>query len=140
MTRSIRFRNLAALLSFLFCSTLVSAGAPCHRVPGLALSGIQVTGAAVSNVTAQEKNLLGIEVEPVELSRGVKIKSVLPDGPGARSGFQEGDIITTINGQMIFSVDRYREVVSALAPGESISIRLQRGREIIAAEVDLKAE
>ena len=42
---------------------------------------------------------------------GVRITQILPDGPGARAGFEVGDIIFEINGNAILNEDDYSKAI-----------------------------
>ncbi len=72
-------------------------------------------------------------------SIGVLIQAVAPNGPAARAGLRSGDIITHLNGQPLVVPDptgtievslpglRLQELVSALEPGDSVSVQFRRG-------------
>jgi hypothetical protein len=50
-------------------------------------------------------------VRAVAVPGGVRITQILPDGPGARSGFEIGDIITEINGKTIQNEEDYSKAI-----------------------------
>ena len=88
----------------------------------------------------EKENPLGITVEPVELSRGVRVKSVQENSLGAQMGLQAGDIITFLNGEMIYNTEKFQEVASKLPYGKDIEIKAQRGDDQVKAQFQLKAE
>lgn len=59
------------------------------------------------------------------VSGGVRIISIGP-GPGREAGMVVGDVILSISGQEIASIERYNEVVGRLTPGQSVPVLVQR--------------
>jgi S1-C subfamily serine protease len=61
--------------------------------------------------------------------RGVMIMNLEPDGPGAKAGVHQGDVIVTWNGEPIRHV---RSILRALGPdsvGQTVTLGLRRGGE-----------
>jgi serine protease Do len=58
--------------------------------------------------------------------RGVRIRTVVANGPAAKSGLLGGDLITDIHGQPVTSWEALRATVTAIFPGESIMVRVWR--------------
>jgi len=73
---------------------------------------------------------LGID-PPVAL----RVSSVDPRGPAARSGMRVDDLITHLNGQPILNAQETLNRVAAMAPGAQLEIRTRRGR----AQMTIKA-
>ena len=73
---------------------------------------------------------LGFQLVAIEGGgRGVMIMNVEPQGPGAKAGVHQGDIIVTWNGEPIRHV---RSLLRALGPdsvGQTITLGLRRGDE-----------
>lgn len=150
MNMFIQVRTLILLVAMLANGGLMHAsasGSLCTRHD--ALPAVLTLYAAFSQqgtsdlfpASRQEKNNpLGIEVEPVELSRGVRVKAVRPNSPGERIGLQPGDIITMLHKEMIYNTDKFQEVASRLPSGEEIEIRVQRGAEQVKAHFQLSPE
>ncbi len=61
-----------------------------------------------------------------EVPQGVYIQEVVEDGPAQKSGVQEGDIITKINGQSVNSENKVAEIISKSAVGVSIELEVWR--------------
>lgn len=65
--------------------------------------------------------------------------SVLPDGPAAKAGLQENDIITAVNGTVI---DQRHSLISLLTPhkpGDRVKVTVLRGDETKHLDVTLEA-
>jgi S1-C subfamily serine protease len=73
---------------------------------------------------------LGFQLVAVEGGkRGVMVMNVEPQGPGAKAGVHQGDIIVTWNGEPIRHV---RSLLRALGPdsvGQTVTLGLRRGGE-----------
>ncbi len=74
-------------------------------------------GGSFRDLTAGETEKLGLD-EKV----GVVIVSVEPKGPLGQAGFEQGDIILQINGQIVTNMGNLAELVTMLPSGEQISV------------------
>jgi serine protease Do len=57
---------------------------------------------------------------------GALVADVLPEGPGAKAGLKDGDVIVAINGKPIASADNLKVTVSQLAPGSTATVKIIR--------------
>ncbi len=89
----------------------------------------------------QEPGRLGVAVRPLNADEqrqaGVKDGLVVENasGPAARAGIQPGDVILSVNGTSIHSVDQLRSLISKA--GKHIAILVQREEARIFVPVDL---
>lgn len=84
-----------------------------------------------------EHGYLGVEVdvlsakdrETARLARrvGVRIAAVFADGPADRAGLQSGDIITSIRGRPVRSVDGFVSLIGSHTAGERTTFDVIRG-------------
>ena len=79
------------------------------------------------------QNRLGIEVETLTDEQAERFNSDegvlvtrLGDGPASTAGLQRGDVITTLDGDAISSVDQFEKLVQALPADKAIPIRVVR--------------
>jgi serine protease Do len=96
---------------------------------------------------APVRRSLGIAVVPPRVARrlrravglpernGVLVRAVDPDGPGARAGVGEGDLVVEAGGRSIESVDDLHEVLDGWRD-DALELRLVRGTEEITVTVD----
>jgi S1-C subfamily serine protease len=71
---------------------------------------------------------LGVFAHPLE--EGIVVAGVVPDGPGARSGVQEGDVIVALDSR---EVPTRRDLYQGLwrhGPGEKITLEVLRDNEL----------
>ena len=78
-------------------------GAP-ERIAYLGISGQRATGA----------------------HHGVLVVHPEPGGPAANAGLKRGDLIQTIAGEAVTTMDELRSVIASHRPGERVSVRLRR--------------
>jgi serine protease Do len=89
----------------------------------------------------QEPGRLGVAVRPLnaEEQRQAGVKEGLlvenASGPAARAGIQPGDVILSVNGTSIHSVDQLRSLVSKA--GKRVALLVQRDEARIFVPVDL---
>ena len=95
---------------------------------------------SVKNRSLSSKGFLGVLLAERNDLRGVEIKEVLPGGAAKRHGIQEGDIILAINGTPIQRSRTMIELVSSTPTGQSIAVRLERGRVVRTINVELTAK
>ena len=91
--------------------------------------GFAIPASLIHDVVAQLKDhgrvnrgWLGVEIQPVtpdiasamglKENKGALVASVVPNGPAAKAGFEQGDVVTAIDGQ---AVDDSRDVVRRVA-------------------------
>jgi serine protease Do len=65
------------------------------------------------------------QAERFNIDEGVLVTR-LGDGPASTAGLQRGDVITTLDGDAISSVDQFEELVQALPADKAIPIRVVR--------------
>jgi S1-C subfamily serine protease len=92
-----------------------------------------------------DRGFLGIFVEPADQAlrkhlglaagRGVVVVGVTPKSPAAEAGLERFDVILSIDGVDVDGVDRVAASVMGKTAGESVALRVLRGK----VEVEIKA-
>jgi serine protease Do len=79
-------------------------------------------GVSIQNVTPEVAGALGLK----EGTKGALVASVVSDGPAAKAGFQQGDIVTAINGQAIEDNSDLTRKVALIAAGQTATFAVNR--------------
>jgi serine protease Do len=88
-----------------------------------------------SSIGASVRDLEEAEVKD---GGGVYVASVRPDGPAAKAGLREADIITSFDGEGVRSVRQFSRLVLETPPGRSVRASVLRGGR--ATEITVTAE
>jgi serine protease Do len=83
-------------------------------------------GATIQDVTPAMAKAFGMEVPG-----GALIADVLPNSPAAEAGLKPGDIIMSMNGQLVTDSSSLRLQVSESAPGTSFPMTVRRGNSTL---------
>ncbi len=75
-------------------------------------------GLAVQDLTAEQRKQL-------EVNGGVLIGGV--DGPAARAGLRQGDVVIAVNGEQIDSAKQFKNLVDKAPQGKPVALLIQRG-------------
>jgi serine protease Do len=78
-------------------------------------------GVEIGEVTAEKAKDLRLAE-----ARGVEVIDVEPDGPAAKAGLKEHDVITRYDGQMVEGTVQFRRLVRETPSGRNISLAISR--------------
>jgi serine protease Do len=94
--------------------------------------GFAIPSETVSRIVAQllskgsiERGWLGVAVE--EHGKNVVIASLDRNGPAAKAGIRQGDVVVAINDAQVDSSRGLIRAVAAVTPGDNLRISLRRG-------------
>lgn len=144
----------SAWQAFLHAPDVTFAASGKHRAPSSG-SDMNIAEPAVEEIIQRvllnvERDLLDNEHRAVlgivagePTTAGVRVTGVTPDGPAQQSGLRSGDLILAINGDDLVAdgtthpVEQLLAVLQHAAPGDSVSVRYERGDAIAYADVVL---
>lgn len=92
-------------------------------------------GATLSSV-----NALNARTNKLSTDSGAYVASVVEDGPAAKAGIQEGDVITKLGDDDITSADGLIIALRSHEVGEKVEITLMRGKEEKKVTVELGSD
>src|SRR5947209_668314 len=78
-------------------------------------------GIGVVDVTAERAKTLNLKEE-----RGVEVTSVVEDGPAAKAGVKEGDVVLDYNGQPVQGTEQFQRLVRETPPGRQVKVGVWR--------------
>ncbi|HEX4293638.1 MAG TPA: Do family serine endopeptidase, partial [Rhizomicrobium sp.] len=82
-------------------------------------------GVEIQSITPEIASSLGM-TEP----KGAIIASVVPDGPAAKAGLKQGDVVLSVNGKQVEDSRDLSRRVAALTAGTTASLTVDRGGKI----------
>jgi putative serine protease PepD len=83
--------------------------------------------------------VLGAELGESELGVGVTLSKVVAGSPAADAGLQDGDVVTSFNGNMVAENTELIALIRKLAPGTVVTVVYERDGEEHSAQVTLEA-
>jgi S1-C subfamily serine protease len=100
-------------------------------------------GIRYETITPQLQTKLGLAVDQGALvssskdANGATLPAVVPDGPAAKAGVKDGDIIQAVGDNTIDSEHPLDLVLSGYAPGQGIDIKILRGSSKVTVSLTL---
>ncbi len=104
---------------------IIDGKTPVHPYMGATLSSVNALNARTNKLSADS---------------GAYVASVVEDGPAAKAGIQEGDVITKLGDDEITSADGLIIALRSHEVGEKVEITLMRGKEEKKVTVELGSD
>src|SRR5580658_10913533 len=89
-------------------------------------------GVDVSDVTTERLEALKLKEE-----KGVEVTMVDQDAPAGKAGLKEHDVILSINGAPVESVEQLRRIIREIPAGRVISIGVSRNGQALTLKAQL---
>ncbi len=70
--------------------------------------------------------IIGVQLDMQYAGPGARVSGITNNGPAAGSGLREGDVITALNGTLVVDATDLIVDVRSLAPGEEVTLTVQR--------------
>jgi serine protease Do len=83
--------------------------------------GISYLGVGAADIDAERAKALKLSEE-----RGVELKSIDSDGPAAKAGLKEGDVVLEYNGQRVEGTEQFVRLVRETPPGRQVRLLISR--------------
>jgi len=94
--------------------------------------GVSYLGVDTRDITADRLGPLHLKEET-----GVEITMVDQDAPAGKAGLKEQDVILTLNGEKIASVEQLRRMIRETPPGRIVSLGISRNGQAMTVPVQL---
>jgi S1-C subfamily serine protease len=89
-------------------------------------------GVSLADITPEIQKELGLSRD-----HGVAIVEVDQQGPAQKAGLRRGDVILMIGSQQVETAEEARNAILDHEPGDSVSVRVQRGGDELSIQVEL---
>lgn len=109
------------------------------RVDPLRVNLANAQPITTSGATTEREASLGTVPDFAYSGQGIRISGVTPGGAAAEAGLVANDILLGYNGETIADLQSYSNFIRGSAPGDTVSLDIQRGTETFTVEVTLKA-
>jgi len=83
------------------------------------------------------KPRLGMAIEDTDSGKGVRVTEVDEETPANKAGVQKDDIITSINGKAVNSVDETKEALKDLKEGDTVKVGITRAGKTQTIDIKL---
>ena len=88
-------------------------------------------------ISGYDREMTANVASEIYISKGIYVDSVDKNSPAEKSGIKSGDILLTIDDKDINTLCKMREILFTRSVGESVSVKLKRGDEILEMKVQL---
>jgi len=78
-------------------------------------------GIGVVDITSERAKALNLKEE-----RGVEVTSIIEDGPSAKAGVKESDVVLEYNGQAVQGTEQFQRLVRETPPGRQVKVLVWR--------------
>jgi serine protease Do len=83
-------------------------------------------GGGFLGVTIRDVGKDDLAASKLTEERGVVVRKVDPDGPGAKAGLKEGDVILAYQGEKVLSAGQFARLVRETPTGRSVTLDISR--------------
>ena len=99
------------------------------------------SGGGTSYLGVDTRDITSDRLGPLQLKeeRGVEVTMVDQDAPAGKAGLKEHDVILSINGEAVESVEQLRRMIREVPPGRVVTIGLSRGGQSSTVKAQLTA-
>ncbi|GJM13338.1 MAG: hypothetical protein DHS20C12_17410 [Pseudohongiella sp.] len=103
------------------------------------LAGAQVPVRSQTAANGERAASLGTVPDFGFAGDGVRISAVTPGGAAQLAGLQAGDVLLKYNQQSMADLQAYSNLLRDSAPGDTVTIEIQRGGQLLTLEAALQA-
>ena len=122
-----------AVLTYATCAgSLVSGRSEVYGISSEDFGDESYLGVDTRNVTPDQLGTLHLKEET-----GVEVTMVDQDAPAGKAGLKEQDVILTLNGEKIASVEQLRRMIRETPPGRVVTLGISRNGQPMTFKVQL---
>lgn len=87
---------------------------------------------------AYDKEVIPYLDSNINFNKGIYVAQITKNGPASKTDLKEGDIITSIDGKELNTMNDLREYIYSKKPNDVVSLQISRGKINKAIEVTLR--
>ena len=113
----------------------------------IVIRDIEEMGEQRSSIAYAQKPMIGVYLEELkhidkdlDIDNGVYVTGIIDNGGAEDAGMQKGDVIISIDGNRMNSVDDIHDSKASRNPGDQVNIRYIRNGSVMSSNVTLKAK
>ena len=91
-------------------------------------------------VYAYDKEVIPYLESNTSFNKGIYVAEIIKKGPASKTDLKEGDIIISIDGKELNTMNDLREYIYSKKPDDVVSLRISRGKINKTIEVTLREE
>lgn len=91
-------------------------------------------------VYAYDKEVVPYLDSNIIFGKGIYVAQIIKNGPASKTDLKEGDIITSIDGKELNTMNDLREYIYSKKPNDVVSLQISRGKINKIIEVILRKE
>jgi membrane protease YdiL (CAAX protease family) len=80
--------------------------------------------------------VIGVAPDPASKGPGVRLGTITPGGPAEKAGLRVGDVIESVDGEVVSSLDELRREVGNATPDEPLELGIRRDASVFTVEAD----
>lgn len=93
---------------------------------------------ATMGVYAYDKEVIPYLNSNISFDKGIYVAEIIKNGPSYKIDLKEGDIITSIDGKELNTMNDLREYIYSKKPNDVVSLRISRGKITKTIEITLR--
>lgn len=93
---------------------------------------------ATMGVYAYDKEVIPYLDSNINFNKGIYVAEIIKNGPAAKTDLKEGDIITSIDGKELNTMNDLREYIYSKKPNDVVTLQISRGKINKTIEVTLR--
>lgn len=74
----------------------------------------------------------------INFNKGIYVAEIIKNGPASKTDLKEGDIITSIDGKELNTMNDLREYIYSKKPNDVVTLQVSRGKVTKTVEITLR--
>lgn len=93
---------------------------------------------ATMGVYAYDKEVIPYLASNISFNKGIYVTEIIKNGPASKTDLKEGDIIISIDGKELNTMNDLREYIYSKKPNDVVTLQISRGKVTKTIEITLR--